>query len=155
MRRALLLFVATVAGLVLLLSFKTHGTGAAITTPPAALSTPTGSTGAPAGAGTSTGAGAASGSSATKTITGDPADTRYGPVQVRITVTNGRLTAVDAVEYPTESQRDVQINSYAIPQLGQEALAAKSARIDVISGATYTSEGYMTSLQSALDQANG
>jgi uncharacterized protein with FMN-binding domain len=86
-------------------------------------------------------------------VTGTAADTRYGPVQVKITVTNGQLTAVTAVEYPTNNPRDEEINSFAIPQLTSEALAAKSAQIDMVSGATYTSEGYITSLQSALDRA--
>ncbi|HVV20151.1 MAG TPA: FMN-binding protein [Pseudonocardiaceae bacterium] len=152
MRRAVLAIVVTVVGLVLLLSFKTHDTSTALTAPPAVLD--------PSSAGMpSTSAGGApsksSGTSTTKTVTGDSADTRYGPVQVRITVSGGKLTAVDAVVYPTESPRDVQINSYAIPQLNQEALAARSAQIDMISGATYTSQGYITSLQSALDKANG
>jgi uncharacterized protein with FMN-binding domain len=153
MRRAVLAIVVTVVGLVLLLSFKTHTTSTALTAPPAVLDPPSASTP------TSTSAGGApsksSGTSTTKTVTGDSADTRYGPVQVRITVSGGKLTAVDAVVYPTESPRDVQINSYAIPQLNQEALAARSAQIDMISGATYTSQGYITSLQSALDKANG
>jgi uncharacterized protein with FMN-binding domain len=161
MRRAILAVVATVTGLVLLLSFKTHSTPAALTTPPASLSTPSGTTtGGPTSTAPSTSPSgspttSAGGASTTKTITGDAADTRYGPVQVKITVTNGRLTSVDVIEYPTESPRDVQINSYAIPQLDQEALAAHSAQIDMISGATYTSQGYITSLQSALDKANG
>lgn len=89
----------------------------------------------------------------TKTITGAAAQTRCGPVQVQITVTNGKLTAVTAVEYPNNDPRDAQINSYAIPQLNPRALQAGSADINVISGATYTSTGYITSLQSALDQA--
>src|SRR5207302_5790965 len=75
----------------------------------------------------------------TVTVTGNAASTRYGPVQVQITVTSGKITAVDAVEYPTAKSRDVQINSRAIPQLDQEALAAQSAHINMISGATYTS----------------
>ena len=58
-----------------------------------------------------------------------------------------------AVDYPQQDPRDVQINSFAIPQLDQEATAAKSSSIDVVSGATYTSQGYIQSLQSALDQA--
>jgi Uncharacterized protein conserved in bacteria len=68
-------------------------------------------------------------------------------------VTNGKLTDVTAVEYPSENPRDQEINSYAIPALNQEALAAGSAKIDMISGATYTSQGYIDSLQSALDKA--
>lgn len=80
-------------------------------------------------------------------------DGRYGPVQVQITVKNGNLTSVDAIEYPTGTSRDEQINAFAIPQLTQEALAAGSAKIDAVSGVGYTSQGYITSLQSALDKA--
>ena len=72
---------------------------------------------------------------------------------MRITVQNGTITAVEAIEYPQNNPRDQQINAYAIPQLNQEALSAKSASIDMVSGATYTSEGYVGSLQSALDKA--
>jgi uncharacterized protein with FMN-binding domain len=57
------------------------------------------------------------------------------------------------VEYPENSPRDQQINAYAVPELNQEAVTAGRATIDVVSGATYTSNGYITSLQSALDQA--
>jgi uncharacterized protein with FMN-binding domain len=84
---------------------------------------------------------------------GDAADTRYGPVQVQVVVKNGTVTSVEAVDYPTSDPRDAQINSYAIPQLNAEALSAGSASIDMVSGATYTSEGYLSSLQSALDKA--
>jgi uncharacterized protein with FMN-binding domain len=86
-------------------------------------------------------------------VTGAAADTMYGPVQVRITVRSGKITAAQAVEYPENSPRDQQINAYAIPALNQETVAAGSATIDMVSGATYTSQGYITSLQSALDQA--
>jgi uncharacterized protein with FMN-binding domain len=77
----------------------------------------------------------------------------YGPVEVRITVKNGKVTAAQAVEYPDQDPRDAQINSYAIPTLNSEAVAASSAQIDTVSGATYTSGGYISSLQSALDKA--
>jgi uncharacterized protein with FMN-binding domain len=63
------------------------------------------------------------------------------------------VTAAEAVDYPVNDPRDQEINSYAIPQLNSEALAVSSAQIDAISGATYTSEGYITSLQNALDKA--
>jgi uncharacterized protein with FMN-binding domain len=86
-------------------------------------------------------------------VNGSPADTSYGPVQVQITVQDGKITKVTAVDYPTENPRDQEINSYAIPQLDQEALSAQSASIDTVSGATVTSDGYISSLQSALDQA--
>jgi uncharacterized protein with FMN-binding domain len=85
-------------------------------------------------------------------VTGDSADTRYGPVQVKITVTNGKITAAEADDYPQTEPRDQQINSWAIPQLQQETIRANSSKIDLLSGATYTSEGYAQSLQSALDK---
>jgi uncharacterized protein with FMN-binding domain len=149
MRRVILAIASTVAGLVLLLTFKTHSTsgGAA---PPAAISTPS------AGAGSASGAGApASGGSTTggKTVTGATANTIYGPVQVQITVKSGKVTGAKAVEYPQETSRDIQINTFAIPVLNREAASIGSAKIDMVSGATYTSQGYITSLQSALDQA--
>jgi uncharacterized protein with FMN-binding domain len=80
-------------------------------------------------------------------------NTRYGPVQVQITVSGGQITQVDVPEYPTESPRDQQINSQAVPMLVSETTSAQSANISMISGATYTSQGYTQSLQSALDQA--
>ena len=89
---------------------------------------------------------------ATKTVTGTAVDTRYGPVQVKVTFEGTKITAVDAIQYPTESGRDQEINSQAIPMLQQEAMSSQSAKIDTISGATYTSEGYIQSLQSAIDQ---
>jgi len=74
-------------------------------------------------------------------------------VQVRITLSGGRITAAETVQVPNESRRDVEINNAAVPQLVQETLQAQSARIDTVSGATYTSEGYLQSLQSAIDAA--
>jgi len=75
-------------------------------------------------------------------------------VQVQITITNGRIVRADAIDYPQGSSRDQEINSQAIPQLDQETLQAQSAQIDTVSGATYTSDGYRQSLQSALDAAH-
>jgi uncharacterized protein with FMN-binding domain len=150
MRRVAFAIVGTIAGLVGLLSFKTHS--ASVANPPAAISTtgPSTSGGAPNN-GSEASAPSVPGSS--NTVTGDAADTRWGPVQVRITVTNGKLSDVTAVEYPSENPRDQEINSYAIPALNREALSAGNAKIDMISGATYTSQGYVQSLQSALDKA--
>ena len=91
---------------------------------------------------------------ATTTINGRSIDTRYGPVQVQITVRGGQLISAIAIDYPQAGDRDVQINSYAIPVLQQETLLARSAKVDTVSGATYTSAGYRTSLQSALDTAH-
>ena len=87
-------------------------------------------------------------------INGGSVDTAYGPVQVQLRIRAGRIQAATAIVYPQGTGRDVQINNYAIPQLEQETVAAQSARIDTVSGATYTSEGYLTSLQSALDLAH-
>ncbi|MGV9907403.1 FMN-binding protein [Streptomyces sp. NPDC003388] len=146
-RRIVLASAATVSGMVLLLSLKPHAA-------------PGLAAGTPAPAPTSSGSGASPGSTkapatGTRTVTGDTVQTRWGPVQVRVTIRSGRLTDVTAVTYPTENPRDQEINSYAIPQLRREALAAQSADIDMVSGATYTSTGYKQSLQSALDSAGG
>lgn len=157
LRRIVLASAATVSGMVLLLSLKPHTTPAVagLTPSPAPFS----SSSAPATAGTSggaTGSGGSSGSaSGTRTLTGDSVQTRYGPVQVRVTLADGKITDVTAVEYPQENPRDQQINSYAVPELTREALTAQSAAIDTVSGATYTSDGYRRSLQSALDSASG
>jgi uncharacterized protein with FMN-binding domain len=80
--------------------------------------------------------------------------TRWGAVQVQITVADGKISAAEAVVYPQANSRDRQINAYAVPVLEQEAVTAQSADIDVVSGATVTSDGYIQSLQSALDQAH-
>src|SRR4051794_22553431 len=150
MKRVILAAVSTVAGLTMLLSFKTRPASTVAALPPATESpSPTTSTTAPSG---STNTGSAATPTPT-TVTGAAAQTRYGPVQVQITVSNGKITAVDAVEYPTESSRDAEINAYAIPRLDQEALTARSANIDMISGAAYTSSGFINSLQSALNKA--
>jgi uncharacterized protein with FMN-binding domain len=74
-------------------------------------------------------------------------------VQVQITLTGGKLTAVDVLRVPEDNPKDQQINDYAVPVLKQEALTAQSASIDSVSGATYTSDGYIRSLQSALDKS--
>ncbi len=86
-------------------------------------------------------------------MTGDAVDTRWGPVQVRVSLSGSRITAVEAIVVPDSNPRDREINSFAVPVLTQEALDAQSAQIDTVSGATYTSEGYAGSLQSALDKA--
>jgi len=93
------------------------------------------------------------GSSVSGTFTGDATETRYGPVQVRITVAGGKITDVTALQLTDHDGRSVQISQQAAPILRQEALAAQSASIQAVSGATFTSEGYTTSLQSAIDKA--
>ncbi len=90
----------------------------------------------------------------TKTVvTGDQEQTQWGPVQVELTITGGSITSVAVPVYPNGNGRDAQINSFALPQLVQETISAQSASIDMISGATVTSDGYLRSLQSALDKA--
>jgi uncharacterized protein with FMN-binding domain len=88
-----------------------------------------------------------------RTFVGDVADTRWGPVQVEITVSGGKIGDVRVLRSPDANHRDIQINNAALPVLVQETLAAQSAQIDAVSGATYTSDGYIRSLQSAIDRA--
>lgn len=163
MKRAILTIVGTVAGLVLLLSFKTHqasssgaagaaaGTGSGTDSGAAA---PAPSAGSSESAGTGTGSGTGkTAKSTTRTVTGNTIDTRWGPVQVQVTLKDGKITKVQAIQLPSENPRDREINNFAVPQLDQETLSAQNAQIDAVSGATYTSEGYIQSLQSALDKA--
>lgn len=86
------------------------------------------------------------------TVTGEAVSSRYGPVQVTLVVQDGKVVSATASGYRT-SGRDGQINSWAIPQLQEETVSAPSDQIDTVSGATFTSEAYIGSLQSALDQA--
>lgn len=135
----------------------TSGTGSTDTGSSAGGSTGSGSTGSGStGSGTtgssSTGSGT-TGSAKDGTYAGQTAQTQYGPVQVQITVSGGKLTDVTALQLTNDGGRSVQISQQAAPILRQEALQAQSAQIQAVSGATYTSEGYVTSLQSALDQA--
>ncbi len=108
-----------------------------------------GSTSSPGGTTSSTSTGLADG-----TYTGGAADTRYGPVQVQITVSGGQIADVQVLDYPNSDRRDKQINEHALPILVSETTLAQSSQIDMVSGATYTSRGYISSLQSAIDQAN-
>ncbi|MBI3748520.1 MAG: FMN-binding protein [Chloroflexi bacterium] len=108
-----------------------------------------GTTTARSSAAPSTGTGSKAG---TETLTGDVFASRYGSTQVQVTITNGRIISVTALQLPTGG-RSGQISQYVEPVLSSEALSAQSANIDIVSGATYTSEAYAQSLQSALDQA--
>lgn len=87
------------------------------------------------------------------TYTGDAASTPFGDVQVKLTISNGKISGVTAVAYPSEDRHSIQLSQAVIPELTQEAIAAQSANISTISGASYTSESYIQSLQTALDQA--
>lgn len=86
------------------------------------------------------------------TITGVEASSIRGPVQVAVTFEGDRIVDVITIQAGTDARESIRINEEAVPILRQEALAAQSAQIDTVSGATYTSEGYRTSLQSAIDQ---
>lgn len=168
MKRAVLAFVGTIAGLVILLGYKTapahHGSRPAALAPVSPKQAPQPASPAPKsprasspGPRRSTPARRPSAtpthSSAptTKTVTGAVVQTQYGPVQVRAVISNGTLTDVTPVQLPNDSAHSQQVSSYAAPLLRQEALKAGSARIDIVSGATYTSDGYAQSLQSALN----
>ncbi|MGV9623489.1 FMN-binding protein [Streptomyces tendae] len=139
-RRAVLAGAATVSGIVLLLSLKPasdpgSASAAGGAAPPVAAQSPQGGRGAGSG-----------------TVTGDAARTQYGPVQVRVTVSGGKITRAEAVQAPKGGQSD-QVTADAVPKLNRAAVAAGNADIDAVSGATYTSAGYAKSLQSALDKA--
>jgi uncharacterized protein with FMN-binding domain len=81
-------------------------------------------------------------------------DTQWGPVQVQLTVKGGTITKVSVLQYPNGNPRDQEINAYALPILIRETQQQQTANIDMVSGATFTSDGYIRSLQSALDKAS-
>lgn len=182
MRRFSAVFVATVAGLVVLLSFKTTqakaprpaalsgitpgatsappDSSAPVSSPPvssAPVSSAPASSAAPSTA-TPTPKPTPKPSSTTKTVTGSAITVGegrrvFGVVQVRLTLTNGKITAATAVQSPQNDSRSSQISQYSIPTLSREVLSAQSASIDAVSGATYTSNAYAQSVQAALDAA--
>ena len=88
------------------------------------------------------------------TFTGGTAQTAYGPVQVQIVVQNNTITSANAIKYPTGNSHDVAIARFAIQALNSETIQAQSAHISMVSGATYTSSGYIQSLQSAISAAH-
>jgi uncharacterized protein with FMN-binding domain len=148
MRRIVIALIGTLSGLALLFSYHTS------TNQRTAVATGSTQTSGGTQPGTSSGSATGSGSATSTTFTGNPADTRWGVVQVRITVAGGKVTAAAAVRVPNSNPRDVEINNAALPTLNQAVLAAQSATFDGVSGATVTSDGYKQSLQSALDQAH-
>jgi uncharacterized protein with FMN-binding domain len=131
-RRIVMAVGGTAAGLVLLLSWPTSSSSA-----PRASSV------------TSFSAGVTSG----QTYDGSVAQTRWGPVQVRITISSGKVVGATTLQVPNGNGRDAEINGYAVPILNNEAIAAGSAAIDTVSGATVTSDGYINSLQAAINAA--
>lgn len=179
MKKIWIALMATVSGLVLLFSYRTslgEAVSASVAVPPKSSSTTSGTTpgsasgpsaGSTSDSGSSSGSGTAPSAPATTspapttsasglaagTYLGDAVSTRYGDVQVRITVAGGVISAVDVPQYPNGGGRDQMINSQAIPQLVSETIGKAAANVDLVSGATYTSDGYAQSLQSAIDRA--
>lgn len=157
MKRAFAAFVATVAGLVMLLGFKTHSArpsaqpplAATVSSPPMQQT----STAASAAPTKKPSAAAPPAQPQTRTVTGASISTRYGEVEVRVTFTGTQITDVVPLRLPDSNGVDQEIDQQAVPILIQETLTAQSANIQAVSGATYTSDGYLRSLQSALDKA--
>ena len=90
-----------------------------------------------------------------RTVDGAVAQTPYGPVQVAVVFERGRIIDVRTLQTPSDADRSVRLATLATPVLRSEVLTAQSARVDSVSGATYTSEGYARSVQYALDHAAG
>ena len=138
MRRVAVTTLSTAAGVVLLLSLKPHQSHPPVVSAPRpAASTP----------------GQARHRQPYRRLHRGRHRHPVGPVQVAVTLAKGRLTAVHVLQVPSESGRDQEIAARAVPRLTEEALGAQNAQIDAVSGASYTSEGYIQSLQSALDKA--
>jgi len=156
MRRIVIWLASTVTVVVLLFGYHTSTNKTTSgTTEGGGTSGSTTSAGNEPSASPSSPASGSSGSRSTKitTYTGPVAQTRWGPVQVKISVQGGKLTKVTILQQPSGNSRDAEINNYALPILINESLKAQSANIDMVSGATVTSGGYVKSLQAALDEA--
>ena len=169
MRRIALFVLSTLSTMVLLFGYSTSSSGPLATSAPTSIqsgpitsssgstsesasgSTSSGSTSS--GSSSSGGTASGSGSPGSTDVTGSVADTQWGPVQVRLTLTGGTISKVTVLQYPSGNGKDQEINDYALPILTQETVDAQSAQIVMVSGATVTSNGYLESLQSALDQA--
>jgi uncharacterized protein with FMN-binding domain len=166
MRKIAIAIASTVSALVLLFSYHTSTNQSVVsaagslplTTPPTGKSSSSSSGSSTSSAPNTSSAPSApsvgGGGGVSGTFTGGAADTQFGPVQVQISVSGGKITSVQVLQVPQESSHDIRINSQAVPILNQEAVQAQSAKIDTVSGATYTSEGYTQSLQSAIDAAH-
>jgi uncharacterized protein with FMN-binding domain len=159
MRRVLLAIGGTIAGLVALLSFKSHteagspavtaNTGFSSPTPAPSGAVPRSASPSPAAAAGSSPAPAAG----PVVLTGQAVETKFGPMQVQVTLVNHKIVKVMVLQQTDQGSLSSQIDQRAIPQLDQETLTAQSAGINAVSGASYTSAGYIQSLQSALDKA--
>jgi uncharacterized protein with FMN-binding domain len=166
MRRAAMVIASTAGGLVLVANFHTNPSGAplatrsgpALSTSTSAPDSTTPASTAPPAASAPSGTSATSSppstaASAPRTVTGPAVTTDYGNVQVRITLNGTRIVDAQALQLPNDRSRSVRISQYAGPQLRAEALQAQSAHIQLVSGASFTSQGYIESLQGALDLA--
>src|SRR5690242_1910444 len=140
MRRITLWLVSTVAVVVLVFSYRTSSGGSAPVGAEGTAGQPPGIVPGLTGAAT--------------VVNGSVANTVWGPVQVRATIANGRLTEVAVLQQPHGTARDAEINAYALPVLRQEVLQAQGTKIDTVTGATVTSGGYVRSLQAALDSVH-
>jgi len=163
MRRVILAVTGTIAGLVALLSFKSHVPSAPVA---ATAGGPGGTAASSSSSSSSSGSGQTEvvpgafpqGSIAKNlppgetSVDGKVASTAYGPVQIQLIKKNSKIVKVAVLVQPTNTLHDVQIGEFAFPKLISETLAAQSSKIDAVSGATYTSAGYIKSLQSALDK---
>jgi uncharacterized protein with FMN-binding domain len=155
MKRAPIVISSTVLGTAAVLGFHAHHAAVPLAAAGTSSTTATGSSGTPAASKSSTTAARTSSSastSGTKTATGDAMNTRYGPAQVKVTVSNGKIVKIEAVQLQNSDAKSQAISSYAAPILQQSALAKQTAAVDTVSGATYTSLSYEGSLQSALDK---
>jgi uncharacterized protein with FMN-binding domain len=162
MSRAAAAVVVTLLGLMALATFKSSpGVPAKTAATPDVKSPVPASTAPPPGTSPATDAPATdapttpptTNAGATRTLDGDPFDNRFGTVQVRVTLQGNRITDVTPLQMPFDRERSAEISRQAQPLILQEVLQAQSAQIDIIGGATYTTESYAQSLQSALDQA--
>ena len=155
MRRIVTVILSTISTLVLLFSYHTSTSNARVTASPV-VQQPANSGPSPQPRSSKNSGSTAKSGPATSAVayTGGVADTRWGPVQVQITVQGGRITRSRAVQYPQNNGRDALINNYALPILDQEVVQQQTVSIDTVSGATVTSDGYLQSLQSAIDQAH-
>ena len=155
MRRIIFAVCGTVAGLAMLLSFKSHTSAGALTSTAGTSNTqPFGQASASAAASASASPSGGSGVLSTtggRQLTGQVANTAYGPVQLQLTLVQNKITKVSVLQQPEATANDIRIGNFAFPKLISETLTAQSAKIDSVSGATYTSGGYIKSLQSILD----
>ena len=164
MRRVILAVTGTIAGLVALLSFKSHVPSSPVAATVSGSGGSSSSSAAPSsssakGGQTTTVPGEFPQGSLAKNlpagetaVDGKVANTAYGPVQIQLIERNGKVVKVAVLVQPINTLHDVQIGEFAFPKLISETLTAQNAKIDAVSGASYTSAGYIQSLQSALDK---